>query len=180
MSQIIHLELTNLDFRQIQLEDYEIIKTFKCGNSSLENYLKQNAYYDTIDLLASTNLVFIGENLVGYFTLRKQKLNVDADLDLLDYHFSLDIARLAVSKDFQRNGIGSEIIRRIIDLARSVNERFITLDALIEVHSWYTHRGFTSFIEEEEVRSNQDGLVYMIMDLYDESIVENYLYEEIG
>jgi GNAT superfamily N-acetyltransferase len=181
MNQVLTLEHTaKFDIRPIQVSDHEAIKNFKCGNSSLDRYLKQNAYYDTIDLLACTNLVFYNSNLIGYFSLRKAKLNVDASLDELDYDYSLDITRLAVDEKYQKNGFGTLIVRKIVEMAKTVNERFVTLDALIEVHPWYTKRGFISFIEEEEIRSNEVGLVYMLMDLYDPLLIDQYLLDEIG
>ncbi|MEK4922376.1 GNAT family N-acetyltransferase [Cytobacillus sp. FSL R5-0569] len=152
----------------------------------MENYLKQDAYYDTIGFTSSTNLVFLKNELVGFFTLKKQKLNIEVDIsdadsseiEELDYEYSLDIARLAVKKDCQDNGIGTKIISKIIDIAISANERFVTLDSLIEKVEWYTKRGFISMIEEESRVSNKEGLVYMFMDLYDDSIVEAYFEEE--
>lgn len=173
------LNPSHVCFEIIDSNYYNLVKNFKCGNSSLENHLKQNAYYNTIDLEECTNLVYYQGNFVGYFSLKKSKLKLDTDMSELDYNTSLDISRIAVDLSYQEIGIGSEIIKRIINLAKSVNERFITLDALIEVHSWYEKRGFSSFIEQEELISNRDGLVYMIMDLYDKKIVEEYLEEDV-
>lgn len=179
MSDKNYIDISQLQIRVICSSDYNLIKNFKCGNSSLENFLKQEAYYSTISKQATTNLIFYEDELVGYFTLKKAKLSIDIDLAPINFPYSLDIARLAVRQDYQDRGIGCSVIKKIVEIANTVNERFITLDALIEKYDWYVHRGFTHLIEEEITESNKHGLVYMIMDLFDETLVDQYFDEAI-
>ncbi|PAD70731.1 hypothetical protein CHH83_02690 [Bacillus sp. 7586-K] len=175
MSEKKYLNISNLSFRMLEQEDYNIIKDFDCGNSSLERFLKQEAYYSNITRVASTSLVFSGTQLVAFFTLRKTQLSIDADTSQLESLSCIDISRVAVDKRYQEKGVGCAIIKRIIELANTVNERFLTLDALIEKYDWYVNRGFVPLIEDETKKSNQEGLVYMVMDLYDESLIDQYL-----
>lgn len=89
----------------------------------------------------------------------------------------MDIARIATSSDKQNNGYGSQIIKKIYEIAHTVNERFLTVEALIEHDHWYKNRGFTPLIEEEINQSNTYGLIFMVADLYDEELV-NQFFEE--
>ncbi|MED3691286.1 GNAT family N-acetyltransferase [Peribacillus butanolivorans] len=179
MSEEQYIDSSNLQFRAIEAKDYTLIKDFKCENTSLENFLRNDAYYYKISKQASTNLVFYNDELVGFFTLKRAELSVSVDVSDIISPFSLDIARIAVSKNYQERGIGSAILKKIIEIANIVNERFITLDALIERYDWYVKRGFSNFIEDEIESSNSDGLVYMYMDLFDESLLDAYFDEAI-
>ena len=116
----------NLTSRLIRLEDYSEIQKFDCGNTSIENFLKQDAYYLTIMRECSTSLVFYQSDLIGYFSLRKSTLKVEIDDELINFP-CLDIARIAVHKDFQGKGYGTYILHSIFKLADTVSERFITL-----------------------------------------------------
>ncbi|MCM3110043.1 GNAT family N-acetyltransferase [Lederbergia lenta] len=180
MSQDRTMNMSELSIRTITYQDYHLTKDFKCENSSIEQFLRTDAYYSTINKEASTSLVFHNENLVGFFTLNKSKLAIDideeSDIDLeeLTTQDCLFIARLGVRTEYKENGIGSWIIKKIIEIASMVNERFIALDALIERYRWYEKRGFSHLIESEIIESNSDGLVYMILDLYDEKLIDEY------
>lgn len=165
-----------LTSRLITLEDYPQIQNFKCGNTSIENFLKQEAYYLTITKECSTTLVFNQSELVGFFSLRKSTLQVEVAGELIDFP-CLDIARIATSRSFQEKGYGTKILNRIFEIANTVNERYITLEALIERYDWYVKRGFISLIDKEALQANSEGLVFMMADLYDEELVDKYFEE---
>ncbi|MCF7618673.1 GNAT family N-acetyltransferase [Bacillus sonorensis] len=177
------IDLSKIKVRLIQVTDHQIIQNFKCGNSTIENYLKQNAYYDTIDSFSSTSLVFYKEDgekeaLVGFFTLKNVPLRIIITSDELYHNNSLEIARIAVDLKYQENGFGTIMINTIKTLAQTTNQRFVTLDALIERYDWYVKRGFEAFIENEAKRSNKDGLVYMYSDLLDEKAINAFIDDE--
>lgn len=176
------IDLSKIKVRLIQVTDHQIIQNFKCGNSTIENYLKQDAYYDTIDSFSSTSLVFYKEDkkedLVGFFTLKNEPLRISIPSDELYHNSSLEIARIAVDEKHQEHGFGTVMINTIKTLAQTTNQRFVTLDALIEKYDWYVKRGFEAFIENEAKRSNKDGLVYMYSDLLDEKAINAYLEDE--
>lgn len=166
----------NLKTRLITHEDFTQIQNFKCGNTSIENFLKQEAYYLTITKECSTTLVFDQSKLIGFFSLRKSTLNVEIAGEIIEFP-CLDIARIATSNTIQKRGYGTAIVCKIFDIASTVNERFITLEALIERYDWYVNRGFAPLIEEEAVHINREGLVFMMVDLYDEALVDRYFEE---
>lgn len=166
----------NLKSRLITLEDFSKIQRFKCGNTSIENFLKQEAYYLTITKECSTTLVFDQSELVGFFSLRKSTFQVEDEGELIDFP-CLDIARIATSSVAQKNGYGTAMLNQIFEVAHTVNERYITLEALIERYDWYLKRGFIPLIEDEAIQANHDGLVFMMADLYDEELVDKYFDE---
>ncbi|WP_332645720.1 GNAT family N-acetyltransferase [Lysinibacillus sp. 54212] len=165
-----------IETRLITLDDFECIQNFTCGNTSIENFLKQEAYYLTITRECSTTLAFDRGELIGFFSLRKSSLQLELENESIDYP-CLDIARIATQKGKQELGYGTFLINQIFEIAHTVNDRFITLEALIERYAWYKKRGFEALIEEEALSSNQDGLVYMMADLYDERLVEMFFEE---
>lgn len=170
------IRLVNLKTKIITLNDFETIQQFQCGNTSIERFLKQEAYYLTIVKECSTTLVFDDAELIGFFSLRKATLQIDEDGKLIDFP-CLDIARIATSISKQSNGYGSAILQKIYQIAHTVNERFLTLEALIERYEWYKGRGFNPLIEDETINSNEEGLIFMVADLYDEDLVNQYFEE---
>ncbi|QLG38722.1 GNAT family N-acetyltransferase [Paenibacillus sp. E222] len=153
------------------------MKNFKCGNGSMDLFLEVEAYPSHIERESSTTLVYYDNTLVGYYTLRHIKLSSllksispEEDRDVLD------IARLAVDTRIQGQSVGTKIMENIIKMAIQLNERFIVLDALKEKWRWYASKfNFEPLFEDD---LNDDGeLVTMLIDLYDEELIERY-YEE--
>lgn len=166
----------NLKTKLITHENFNQIQHFQCGNTCIGNFLKQEAYYLTITKECSTTLVFDQNELIGFFSLRKSSLSVEIAGEIIDFS-CLDIARIATLNTVQKRGYGSAMLNMIFNIANTVNERFITLEALIERYDWYINRGFMPLIEEEEKNSNPEGLVFMMVDLYDEALVDKYFDE---
>lgn len=89
--------------------------------------------------------------LVGFFAVNMDRLEFELDGKSY-YHDALDIAYLAVNKDFQRQGIGTAIINKIIELSEQKNPEgvYISVDALYlpEENYWaspfYEKLGFIS------------------------------------
>ncbi|AQQ52263.1 GNAT family N-acetyltransferase [Planococcus lenghuensis] len=127
-----------IETRIIRAEDHEIanLLNVEIQVSSIENFLKQEAYFLTIDKECSTTLAFLGDDLVGFFSLRKSTVDIESDGEITKIP-CLDIARIAVASEYQNRGIGSKLLARIFDLAETVNEKYITLEALIEKYEWY-------------------------------------------
>ncbi|MCE5287284.1 MAG: GNAT family N-acetyltransferase [Pelosinus sp.] len=153
------------------------IKAFTCGNGSMDNFLQCEAYIACLEREASTTLVYYKEELVAYFTLQRAELKIQLDENVQQSRDGLSLARLAVDENFQGHGIGTYIIERIKEIAYMVNERFIQTDAVYEKWEWYQARGFEYVIEDEINPTNTDGLVYMLMDLYNEALIDKFFDE---
>jgi predicted N-acetyltransferase YhbS len=75
----------------------------------MDLFLETEAYPSHIERQSSTTLVFTNGELVGYYTLRHIKLSsLLAGLPPEKDRDVLDIARLAVKREFQGQGIGKE------------------------------------------------------------------------
>jgi len=168
------INLSELKIRLISDIDYLNYKNFFCGNSSMDNFLKESAYYLTITKQAATSLVWLENEVVGYFTLQNHQLKIDIPIPELIGSTHLYIERIAIRKDLQKSGIGTFILNYILEISSEINERFIFIDALIEKVEWYEHRHFESLIGDEKSKSNKDGLVFMYLDLYNDSLVDSY------
>ncbi|GGI43123.1 hypothetical protein GCM10008018_00480 [Paenibacillus marchantiophytorum] len=180
MSKELQIDLNNIVLKSISLADIEVIKNFKCGNSSIENFLITEAFQTHILREASTTLVYLDDELCGFFTLQRLPLSFDTTtvVGLHDQHkYSLDIARLGVASAFQKFGIGTFVINYVIDLAQKTNERFVTTDSVFEKWEWYRDRGFNYLIESETKHDTTKGLVSMLLELYDEKFVSEFFDE---
>jgi GNAT superfamily N-acetyltransferase len=179
MQKTLELEQNNINFKSISLEAINDIASFYCSNHSMDEFLKREAYLTHIFREASTTLVYYGEELVAYYTLKRNKLKIDIESQAIQepHYFALDLARLAVSKNYQGKGLGTYIINNIVTMAHRVNDRFITTDALYERWQWYKEFSFDYLKEEEINPKTMNGLVYMLMDLYDPKLLEDYFDE---
>ncbi|SFM11711.1 Acetyltransferase (GNAT) domain-containing protein [Pelosinus propionicus DSM 13327] len=143
----------------------------------MDDFLIYEAYVAHLQRDASTTLVFYDNNLAAYFTLQRNDITILTENSEAIKVQALALARLAVSKQYQCKGIGTFIIERIKEIAYMTNERFIKTDAVFEKWKWYEKRGFQYAIEDEINPETTEGLVYMIMDLYDEELISQYFEE---
>lgn len=173
------MKIQQLQFKQLTREAIKDIASFSCGNYTMERFLIENAYHHHITREASTTLVYYNNIVIGYYTLNRTALNFEFPNSLIkkEHTYALDLARLAVSDKYQGKGIGTLILQHIVDIAYRINDRFITTDALYEKWNWYKKRGFMYLIEDEIKSSTSSKYVYMIMDLYDPRIEEDYFDE---
>ncbi len=173
------IKIQNLQFQPINEEAMRDIASFSSGNSTIDSFLKEMAYYLHIKRDASTTLIYnLDKKLIAYFTLTRTRTDIKtADVVNDEHLFALNIARLAVAKPFQSNGIGSTIISYIMNLAICTNERFIVTDALFEKWKWYQTLGFNYIFEKDIHLDTTKGMVYMFYDLYDSQIMEDYFDE---
>lgn len=149
------------------------VHEFKCGNGSMESFLKLEAYPSHIMREASTTLVFYEDKLAAYFTLHRSSIHVEHNSENTTID-ALALARLAVASEFQNLGMGTYIIRKIKEIAYMINEKYIKTDAVFERWEWYRDRGFIPVIEDEIDPEKTPGFVYMVVDLYDDKLVQEY------
>ncbi|WP_411348517.1 GNAT family N-acetyltransferase [Paenibacillus sp. WLX2291] len=172
------MKLHTLQFKQMTKEAVKTTASFYSGNSTMDSFLRENAYYYHITREASTTLVYYDDQLIAYYTLTRNLFDgVIDNLAKQEHLWALDLSRLAVVVDFQNKGVGSFIIKHIIDLAQRINDRFITTDALFEKWEWYHHFGFDYLVESDINPITTKGLVYMLLDLYDPNVLEDYFDE---
>lgn len=54
----LEIDKNNITERSISIDDFPHLRSFKCGNGSMENFLSLEAYHYHIEREASTTLVF--------------------------------------------------------------------------------------------------------------------------
>ena len=173
MPKELKLDPSNIILKGLISSNLDQVQEFKCDNGSMESFLKFEAYSSHIMREASTTLVFYEDKLVAYFTLHRSPINIKHNLEKTTKD-ALALARLAVATEYQDLGIGTYIIRKIKEIAYMTNEIYIKTDAVFERWKWYRDQGFISVIEDETDPEKTPGFVYMIVDLYDDKLVEEY------
>lgn len=174
MSKELKLDPSKICLRGIISPDLEYTNTFKCGNGSMDLFLATEAYISHISRESSTTLVIYEDKLAGYFTLHREKLKSDIPFD--DYtNDALSFDRLAVSLEFQNMGLGTYLVNKIKEIAYMTNEMYIQAYSVFERWKWYQEQGFKYIFEDDIDENKTDGLVYMILELLDEKLIEEYL-----
>ena len=124
----------------------------------LDEFLKDDAFENQRNLISVTRLVYWKGNLVGYFTLVNDSIEVRS-VEACDreesYQYrkypALKIARLAMHIDYERYGIGRSMLRKIftiaITLSHYVGCRIITVDSKHSAVLFYKKFAFKQAIK---------------------------------
>lgn len=164
------------DYEFIPLKEDTVIKPFDCGDSDLNGFLFDDAKNYLKDLLATTYLLVDPKNdkTVAYFSLLNDKIILNPNEKNLwnklnrnicnakrrhDYP-AVKVGRLAVSKDYNGQGVGTFIIDFIKYAFTHGNRtgcRFITVDAYASAVGFYNSKKchfefFTNQDAKEETR----------------------------
>lgn len=137
------------------LKDPECLMGFSCGEPSIDELIKK-AYYETLlekgyTYVAILNNRVIAVYQIAFITLSAEEISEDTN----DHNWSgnselrygcLLIHYLAVEKTCQHRKIGSTILNGILKeislLGRKWPVRFIIIDAVNDLVSWYKSFGF--------------------------------------
>jgi len=141
----------NLSF--VLLNSTHDLSGFHSSEPELDEFLKEDALVNQGNLISVTRLVLLDGNIVGYFTLINDSIEVRSveECDREEsYHFrkypALKIARLATHSDFERYGVGRSMLRKIftisITLSRYVGCRIITVDSKHSAVDFYKKFAF--------------------------------------
>lgn len=145
------------DFEFIPLTEDTDIKPFDCGDDDLNGFLFDDAKKYLNDLLATTYLLVDPKNdrTVAYFSLLKDKISLIPEeqkrWNRLNRKISnakrrrnypaVKVGRLAVSKEYNGQGVGAFIINFIKHAFTHRNRtgcRFITVDAYASAVGFYS------------------------------------------
>lgn len=160
------------DVQKLERDDIAI-GDFDCGDSDLNDFIKNKVHFYRKQLLAMP-YVLTNKNrtdrILAYFTLSNDKIavtdfpsnnqfnkfkkeNFNKEKFLRSYP-SAKIGRLAIHKNFQKIGIGTHILRFIKMFFLAENKtgcRFITLDAYKGAIDFYKRNGFI-FLQAKETK----------------------------
>lgn len=161
------MDISSFEFRMLT-EGLELLP-FECTDSDLNDFLQEDAKNYLKELMAVTYLLIDTKagQIVAYFSLLNDKVAYDADNKSIwnrlsrkihnskrrKTYPSVKIGRLAVSKHYEGQDIGSEILNFIKLFFTASNKtgcRFITLDAYAKSVGFYQKNGFDFFTEKDK------------------------------
>ena len=134
------------------------VSGFFSTESELDEFLKDDNRENQRNLISVTRLVYWKGNLVGFFTLVNDSIEVRS-VEACDreesYQYrkypALKIARLATHIDYERYGIGRSMLRKIftiaITLSHYVGCRIITVDSKHSAVLFYKKFAFKQAIK---------------------------------
>ena len=128
------------------------LKDFDCGDSDLNDFIKNDAIKYQLKYLANTTCVFFDNKLVGFYSLASDALNLESsEKDTIGKNLrtypAIKLVRMALDKTHQGAGLGTLIVEIIKGFAVDLNQkgiaiRFITVDAYPQKLGFYTKCGF--------------------------------------
>ncbi len=154
MNQILRVESIN------KVDSKKSLKNFDCGNEQLNTFFtRYSLRNDKLGIGKTFVCLNDKDKICGYFTLSTAQVlfedfSVEQRLKLPKYPIpALRIARFAISKDMQGNGIGrwllSEAFRKIVQVVEITGLYVVIVDAKEESKSFYEHYGFIKFFDKE-------------------------------
>lgn len=142
-----------------QITSKSSLKQFDCDIPALNEFLSRYALKNDELGIGKTFIALNNDNkILGYFTLATAQISFEDipepyRMKLPKYPIpALRLARLAVDKHFQGNGIGKELLRdvfkKILSVAEITAVKFIIVDAKETSKSFYEHYGFIRFSKQ--------------------------------
>lgn len=147
--------------------DYEF-SAFDCGDSDLNEFLLEDAKHFLEKRIANTFLLEDEGNIAAYFCLLNDKISrqevtnsrwktiKDSYPESKSFRSypTIKIGRFAVSKEYQRKRVGSDLMDRLkLLLKNEFNRsafRYITVDAYLSAIPFYEQNGFVELTKKDE------------------------------
>ena len=152
---------------RLEVMQGDISPSLSCGEKSIDA-LMGLAYSKTVSKQALAYNILVDEHLVGNCMLKLVRLCDEiADYYISDNEFiALELSYLAIDRRLQGQGIGTLVLKKLIQWARMKSEelpiRFFVLDAFKARKGWYRGVGFGEYPKKMDPRC--PGTVAMRMD----------------
>lgn len=150
----------------LSYEDKQKVASFSCGESQIDDYLHEDALVDSLCNITRTFLLFIGDEIIGYFTLVADKAllikNSRVNRKLPDHPFfklrrgeipALQIHHFAVRKEWQNSGVGRLLMNYLINFIKVRVYPYVGV-SLLTVYSLEKAQGFYKKIGFEKTGNN--------------------------
>lgn len=172
------ISIHELEFKVLDASHLRQLSSFTSKNAELKDFLTQDALQNQLDRISVTRLVFYQGRLVGYFTLvtdvikRGEIANSDGVKDFRYSTYSaLKIARFATHIEFERQGIGRNMLLKIfalwIRLSKYIGCRIITVDSKPEAIGFYKKFDFHEAIIDKR-KLTDTGTIPLYIDIHKE------------
>lgn len=159
-------------------------KNFDCGDSDLNDFFLNDSKNYSKELLAVTYALENGNETIAYFSVLNDSIREEDTtrsrlkkiLKLIPFqkrhksHPAVKVGRFAISNNYQKRGIGTELMDYIKVFFVDKNKtgcRFIIVDAYKEAIGFYQRNGFdflTSKDENEPTRLMYFDLITFVRD----------------
>ncbi|MGK4040954.1 GNAT family N-acetyltransferase [Heyndrickxia oleronia] len=145
---------------------------FSCGNEKIDHILKNFTSVLHREDKATTNLFYLDGNFVGFCSLFADRISSSQTKIFLNgeypyYYPAVQLYALGVQKEYQKMGIGSEILQWVISevfkMKQQIGVSFIVLEAYNEekLIKFYKKNGFEKW---KYLESNDNELVPLVYD----------------
>lgn len=145
----------------VRLTPDHVLKPFDCGDGDLNDFYLNSAKQHLDSLLAVTYLIENESETICFYSLLNDKISVE-DVPQIEQrkwgfklkgktgktyksHPAMKIGRFAVTNDYRKSGVGTEVMNYIKYLFITNNRtgcRFITVDAYAQSLGFYEKQGF--------------------------------------
>lgn len=136
-----------------KLSSDDDLTNFCCGLNDMDDFLKNDALFQQEENFNVTYLVYCDNNLVGFFSLLSDNIEIRniGDDFIIPYETcpAVKIGRLAIDKKYSNQGFGTVLLDNICGNIKLISEklgvRFITVDAYCDVRKFYYKNKFNHF-----------------------------------
>jgi GNAT superfamily N-acetyltransferase len=168
------MKLKGIDFTAElkRLEFDTEIKPFESEDEELNDFLLNDAKNYLAQLLAVTYLLETDTETIGYFCLSNDNIRREVDMETWKKinrkvpnakrkgaYPAVKIGRLAVTKNYARNGFGGIMIDAVKQMYLESEQRsgcrFISVDAYANALDFYERNGFRFFTEKDSEKPNR-------------------------
>ena len=125
-------------------------RSFSCGDSELDGYLKRFARQHAAAKVSRTYVAANGATILGFYSLAMSAIRKDQLPDAYQSRFPnyplpvARLARLAVDQRYQRQGLGelllADALSRCLRLSEEIGMVGVVVDAKHERARWYYER----------------------------------------
>lgn len=142
------------EVKAISLSKIYNLSKFDCGDDDLNDFIKNDAFVYQEKKLTTTVLFFYKEEFIGFLSIAADslKMNLQEKEHYSLHHKQLEdvpsikFARLAVDKRYQKQSVGTNILKwgigYALDCSEKIAIRFITVDAYRDVVKFYQKLGY--------------------------------------
>ena len=149
---------------------------FTCGNLELDYFFQkfagQNQYKHYIGV---TYVAVLKEKIIGFISVNSSSLQNKNFAKLPNYPLPvLNLARIAVDKNFQNLGVGKKLLKFALLLSLEQKNRFgcigVTVDIKEESIDFYKKYGFFELERKEPTRYKNTTLMFLDMKTIEKAV----------
>ena len=149
-----NMDTSKLQIEKLSDENITFTEIFDCGDPDLNEFLKDDALKHQKERIAVTYLCFYENGLVGYFSWLTDAIEIKGEdkrvfkkigMNYKTYP-AIKLARLAVDKTYAKSGVGSYLLKGMLEDVFSLSEqigcRYVTVDAYQDACEFYKKHKF--------------------------------------